>query len=142
VFRIPLILGVFIALICAGTSAAAGGSTGRPDGRLVPDGVDAARSAVTPIVTGRPDGRLVPDAVDAARSAVTPIVTGRPDSRLVPDAVDARNAFPPVVIGMDGRGTISFDWLSALIGGLAVGGLALAVGGLLVLRHHGPTPAR
>jgi len=119
VFRIPLILGVFIAFICAGTSTAADGSTGRPDGRLVPDAVDAARSVVTPVVSGRPDGRLVPDAVDAARSAVT-----------------------PVVIRVDGSGTTSFDWLAALIGGLAVGGLALAMGGLLVLRHQGPTPAR
>ena len=118
-FRIPLILGVFIALVCAGTSAAADGSAGRPDGRLVPDGVDAARSAVTPIVAGRPDGREVPDGVDAARNAVMPIV-----------------------IREDGIGTTSFDWLAALIGGLAVGGLALAMGGLLVLRHQGPTPAR
>ena len=118
-FRIPLILGVFIALICAGTSAAAGGSAGRPDGRLVPDGVDEARNGVTPVVTGRPDGRTLPDGVDEARNAVT-----------------------PVVIREDGSGTPSFDWLAALIGGLAVGGLALAMGGLLVLRHQGPTPAR
>ena len=142
-FRIPLILGVFIALVCAGTSAAADGSAGRPDGRLVPDGVDAARSAVTPIVAGRPDGREVPDGVDAARSAVAPIVASRPDGREVPDGVDAaRNAVTPIVIREDGIGTTSFDWLAALIGGLAVGGLALAMGGLLVLRHQGPTPAR
>lgn len=69
-------------------------------------------------------------------------MTGRPDGRTVPDAVDARNTVTPVVISTDGSGTPSFDWLAALIGGLTVGGLALAMGGLLVLRHRGPTPAR
>jgi hypothetical protein len=48
----------------------------------------------------------------------------------------------PVVIRIDEGRTTSFDWLAALIGGLAVGGLALAAGGVLVLRHHGPTPSR
>ena len=70
------------------------------------------------------------------------VTTGRPDGRTVPDAVDARNSFTPAVIPESGSGTTSFDWLAALIGGLTVGGLALATGGLLVLRHHGPTPAR
>ena len=40
VFRIPLILGVVVALICAGISTAADGPAGRPDGRLLPDGAD------------------------------------------------------------------------------------------------------
>jgi hypothetical protein len=48
----------------------------------------------------------------------------------------------PVVIRIDEGRTTSFDWLAALIGGLAVGGLALAAGGVLVLHHHGPTPSR
>ena len=59
-----------------------------------------------------------------------------PTAAHVPDAVDARNTNPPVVIRMNGSGTTSFDWLAALIGGLTVGGLALAPAALLVLRHH------
>ena len=68
--------------------------------------------------------------------------TARPDGRTVPDAVDARNSVTPAIIREGESGTTSFDWVAALIGGLTVGGLALATGGLLVLRHHGPTPAR
>jgi hypothetical protein len=70
------------------------------------------------------------------------VTTGRTDGRTVPDAVDARTANPPVVIRANETGTTSFDWLAALIGGLAVAGVALAVGGMLVARNHGPTPAR
>jgi hypothetical protein len=134
-YRIPLILGVFVALSCAGIGTAADGSAGRPDGRLLPDGADIQRT--TP--ASRPDergDRFTPGALSE------PVVTARPDGRTVPDAVDARNAVTPVVIRADGSGTTSFDWLAALIGGLTVGGLALAMGGLLVLRHRWPTPAR
>jgi hypothetical protein len=112
VFRISLILGVFVALLCAGISAAADGSTGRPDGRFLPDGADIQRT--TP---ARPDDR---------------------GDRFTPGA----SSEPAVVISANGGGTTSFDWLAALIGGLTVGGLALATGGLLVLRHRAPTPAR
>jgi len=136
VFRISLILGVFVALLCAGISAAADGPTGRPDGRFLPDGADIQRT--TP--ASRPDDhgdRFTPGA-----SSEPAVGTARPDGRTVPDAVDARNAVTPVVIRADGSGTTSFDWLAALIGGLTVGGLALAMGGLLVLRHRSPTPAR
>ena len=136
VYRIPLILGVFVALSCAGIGTAADGSVGRPDGRLLPDGADIQRT--TP--ASRPDDRG--DRFTPGASSEPAVVTGRPDGRTVPDAVDARNAVTPVVIREDGSGTTSFDWLAALIGGLAVGGLALATGGLLVLRHRGPTPAR
>jgi hypothetical protein len=124
VFRFPLMVGLLVALIGAGIGTAADGPAGRPDGRLLPDGADL-RSTTPP---SRPDDR---------GDRFT-----RPDGRTVPDAVDARNAVTPVVIRVDGSGTNSFDWLAALIGGLAVGGLALAMGGLLVVRHHGPTPAR
>ena len=134
-YRIPLILGVFVALSCAGIGTAADGSVGRPDGRLLPDGADIPRT--TP--SSRPDDRG--DRFTPGASSDPAVVTGRPDGRTVPDAVDARNAVTPVVIREDSR-TTSFDWLAALIGGLAVGGLALATGGLLVLRHHGLTPAR
>ena len=123
-YRIPLILSVFVALSCAGIGMAADGSVGRPDGRLLPDGADIPRT--TP--ASRPDDR---------GDRFT-----RPDGRTVPDAVDARNAVTPVVIRVDGSGTTSFDWLAALVGGLTVGGLALATGGLLILRRRGPTPAR
>lgn len=135
-YRIPLILGVFVALSCTGIGTAADGSPGRPDGRLLPDGADIPRT--TP--SSRPDDRG--DRFTPGASSEPAVVTGRPDGRTVPDAVDARNAVTPVVIREDGSGTTSFDWLAALIGGLAVGGLALATVGLLVLRHHGPTPAR
>ncbi len=135
-FRISLILGVFVALMCAGISAAAGSPAGRPDGRLLPDGADIQRT--TP--ASRPDDRG--DRFTPGASSEPAVVTGRPDGRTVPDAVDARNAGTPVVIRIDEGRTTSFDWLAALIGALAVGGLALATGGLLVLRHHGPTPAR
>ena len=138
VFRIPLILGVFVAL--SGARASARQQTARrlerPDGRLLPDGADIQRT--TP--ASRPDDRG--DRFTPGASSEPAVVTGRPDGRTVPDAVDARNAVTPVVIRADGSGTTSFDWLAALIGGLTVGGLALATGGLLVLRHHGPTPAR
>lgn len=135
-FRIPLILGVLVALICTGISAAADGPAGRPDGRLLPDGADIR--STTP--ASRPDDRG--DRFTPGALSEQAVVSGRPDGRLVPDAVDARNAGTPVVIRIDEGGTTSFDWLAALIGALAVGGLALATGGLLVLRHHGPTPAR
>ena len=145
-FRISLILGVCVALICAGTSAGADGSSGqsapsvsqRPDGRLVADGADIhPPEAVT--VT-RPDDRG--DRFTPGASSATSVVTGRPDGHYVPDSVDARNAVTPVVIRTDGDRATSFDWLAALIGGLTVGGLALAMGGLLVFRHRGPAPAR
>jgi hypothetical protein len=135
VFRIPLILGLLVALIGAGVSSAADGPAGRPDGRLLPDGADM--HSTTPAT--RPDDRG--DRFTPGASSEPAVVTGRPDGRTVPDAVDPRNAGRPVVIRID-EGRTSFDWLAALIGGLVVGGLALATGGLLVLRHHGPTPAR
>jgi len=136
VYRIPLILGVFVALSCAGIGTAADGSSGRPDGRLLPDGADIQRT--TP--ASRPDDRG--DRFTPGASSEPAVGTGRPDGRTVPDAVDARNAVTPVVIRAGGSGTTSFDWLAALFGGLAVGGLALATGGLLVLRHRAPAPVR
>ena len=87
-FRIPLILGVGVALICAGLSAAADGSSGqsapsvsqRPDGRLVADGADIhPPEAVT--VT-RPDDRS--DRFTPGASSATSVVTGRPDGRQRP----------------------------------------------------------
>ena len=145
-FRIPLILGVGVALICAGMSAAADGSSGqsapsvshRPDGRLVADDADIHPSEALTVT--RPDDRSARFTPGA--SSTTSVVTGRPDGRSVPDSVDARNAVTPVVIRTDGNRTTSFDWLAALIGGLTVGGLALAMGGLLVFHHRGPAPAR
>jgi hypothetical protein len=75
-------------------------------------------------------------------SATAPTaVSGRPDGRTLPDAVDVRTAKPPVVIRVNARDTTSFDWLAALIGALTVAGVALAAGGLLIARHHNPTPA-
>jgi hypothetical protein len=136
VYRISLILGLLLALTCAGVAAAADSPAGRPDGRLVPDGADIQR----PTPASRPDDRG--DRFTPGASSEPAVGTARPDGRTVPDAVDARNAVTPVVIRADGNGTTSFDWLAALIGGLTVGGLALAMGGLLVLRHRSPTPAR
>jgi hypothetical protein len=46
------------------------------------------------------------------------------------------------VIRVNASDTTSFDWLAALIGALTVAGVALAFGGLLIVRHHNPTPAR
>lgn len=135
-FRIPLILGLLVALIGAGISTAADGPAGRPDGRLLPDGADMHSTTPVPRPDDRGD-RFTPGALSEPA-----VVTGRPDGRTVPDGVDARDAGTPVVIRIDEGRTTSFDWLAALIGGLAVGGLALATGGLLLLRHHGPTPAR
>ena len=123
-FRILLILGVFLALLGAGTSAAADG-VGRPDGRLLPDSADIHPTAPATRPDDR-DDRFI-----------------RPDGRLVPDAVDARrNAVTPVVIRVDDGATASFDWFAALIGGLVVAGVALTMGGLLIVRQHGPTLAR
>jgi hypothetical protein len=120
--------------MCAGVAAAADGSAGRQDGRNLPDGADIERT--TP--ASRPDDRG--DRFTPGASSENAVITGRPDGRTVPDAVDARNTVTPVVIYESG--TTSFDWLAALIGGLTVGGLALAMGALLVLRHREPTPAR
>jgi hypothetical protein len=137
--RITLILAVSLALSC--TAAAAADSPTAPtvsqraDGRLLPDGADIPTAPAI-----RPDDRA--DRSISASSTEPTAVTGRPDGRTLPDAVDARTANPPVVIGMNEGETTSFDWLAALIGGLAVAGVALAVGGTLVARHHGPTPAR
>ena len=137
-FRIPLILAVFVALTCAGIGPQ---QTVRPTAALRDPTAVTCRTAPTssrrPTAT-RPDDRG--DRFTPGASPAPMVVTGRPDGRHVPDAVDARNAVTPVVIRMDESGTTSFDWLAALIGGLTVGGLALATGGLLVLRHHGPTP--
>jgi hypothetical protein len=135
VFRTLLTLGVFLVLLGASTSTAADGP-GRPDGRLLPDGAD-----IHPATTAtRPDDRA--DRFTPGSLSEPAIVTGRSDGRLVPDAVDARNAVTPVVVRVDDGATTSFDWLAALIGGLVVAGVALAMGGLLVLRRHGPTFAR
>ena len=136
-FRIPLMLGVVVALICAGISTAADGPADRPDGgRHLPDGADIQSTTTAP----RPDDRG--DRFTPGASPEPVETTARPDGRTVPDAVDARNSFTPAIIREGESGTTSFDWVAALIGGLTVGGLALATGGLLVLRHHGPTPAR
>jgi hypothetical protein len=127
VFRTPIILAVFLALVCTGIGA-------------------AADSPSAPAGSQRPDGRLLPDAADmgttTAQSEPTG-VTGRPDGRTVPDAADLRKAdAPPIVIRVDRSSTASFDWLDALIGGLVTAGVALAVGGLLIARQHVLTPAR
>ena len=127
-FRATVILTVFLALVCTGFGV-------------------AANSPTAPAVSQRPDGRLLPDAADmgttTAQSEPTG-VTGRPDGRTVPDAADLRKAeAPPIVISVDRSGTASFNWLDAFIGALAAAGVALAVGGLLVARHHQvPTAAR
>ena len=91
-FRIPLILGVFVALICAGIGTAADGPAGRPDGRHLPDGADIQRT--TP--ASRPDDRG--DRFTPGASSEPAVITGRPDGRTVPDAVDARNTVTPAVI--------------------------------------------
>ena len=101
-FRIHLIVAVFLALTCTGLAA-------------------AADSPSAPAVSQRPDGRLGPD---------------------IPTAADLRTADTPTVIYVDRESTASFDWLDALIGGLVVAGVVLAVGGLLVVRQHSPTLAR
>jgi hypothetical protein len=139
--RIPLILAVFLALTCTGIGVAADSPTApavsqRPDGRLLPDGADIRPT--TP--AARPDDRA--DRSTPGTSMEPTVATGRPDGRSLPDAVDAGTANPPVIIRVNESGTTSFDWLSALIGGLTAAGVALAVGGMLVVRHHGPTPAR
>jgi hypothetical protein len=129
VFRITVILTVFLALVCAGVAASSPNAPAvsqRPDGRLLPDAADMGTNATTPAgVTGRPDGRTLPDAADIRRDDAPPIV------------------IRPIVISADRSSTGSFDWFDALIGALAAAGVALAVGGLLVARHHHvPTPAR
>ena len=138
-FRIPLILAVFVALTCTAIASAADNQatptvSQRADGRLVPDGVDLPTAPAT-----RPDDRA--DRSTPGSLNEPGAVTGRPDGRTLPDAVDARTANPPVVIRMNASDTTSFDWLAALIGGLAVAGVALAAGGLLIIRQHNPTPA-
>jgi hypothetical protein len=124
VFRTTVILTVFLALVCTGVGV-------------------TANSPDAPAVSQRPDGRLLPDAADMGTNAATPTgVTGRPYGRL-PDAADLRkDDAPPIVISVDRSSTRSFDWLDALIGGLVTAGVALAVGGLLIARQHGLTPAR
>ena len=124
VFRIPLMLGVFVALSCAGISTAADGPADRPDGgRHLPDGADIQSTTTAP----RPDDRG--DRFTPGASPEPVETTGRPDGRTVPDAVDARNSVTPAIIREGESGTTSFDWLAALIGGLTVGGVALATGG-------------
>jgi hypothetical protein len=132
VFRIHLIVTVILALTCTGLSA-------------------AANSPSTPAVSQRPDGRLLPDSADIPRagsrtrgasSEGTGVTGGRPDGRTLPDAADLGTAGTPTVIYVDRESTTSFVWLDALIGGLVVAGVALAVGGLLVVRGHSPTLAR
>ena len=139
-FRIPLILAVSLALICTATAAAADNQTTptvsqRADGRHLPDGAD-----IPPAPATRPDDRA--DRSITASSTEQTAGTGRSDGRTLPDAVDARTANPPVVVRMNESDTTSFDWLAALIGGLAVAGVALAIGGMLIARQHSPTPAR
>jgi hypothetical protein len=140
VFRIHLILAVFLALTCTAIAAAADNQTTptvsqRVDGRLVPDGADLPTVPAT-----RPDDRA--DRFTPGSSTEPTVVTGRADGRTLPDAVDARTANPPVVIRMNASDTTSFDLLAALIGALTVAGVALAAGGLLIVRHHSPKPAR
>jgi len=108
-FRIPLILAVFLALTCTSIAAA-------------DDPADRSMLGL-------------------GSATASTAVSGRPDGRTLPDAVDARTAKPPVVIRVNASDTTSFDWLAALIGALAVAGVALAAGGLLIIRQHNPTPA-
>ena len=139
-FRIPLILAVFLALTCTAIAAAADNQT-TP---TVSQRADAGTSPTAPTSHRHPPHAptTAPTAPHQARSTEPTVVTGRPDGRTLPDAVDARTANPPVVIRTNASDTTSFDWLAALIGALAVAGVALAVGGLLIVRHHSPTPAR
>ena len=139
-FRIPLILAVFLALTCTAVAVAADDQTAptvsqRADGRLLPDGADIPTAPPT-----RPDDRA--NRFTPGSLTEPTVVTARPDGRALPDAVDARTADPPVVIRTNASETTSFDWLAALIGALTVAGVALAFGGLLIVRHHNPTPAR
>jgi len=138
VFRIPLILAVFLALTCTAIAAAADDQSAptvsQRAARHLPDGADIPTAPVT-----RPDDRA--DRFTPGSSTEPTVVTGRSDGRTLPDAVDARTANPPVIIRTNERGTTSFDWLAALIGALAVAGVALAAGGLLIIRQHNPTPA-
>ena len=138
-FRIPLILAVFLALTCTAFASAAGDpnaptASQRAD-RHLPDGAD-----IPPAPATRPDDRA--DRFTPGASAEATVVAGRPDGRTLPDAVDAGTANAPVVIHVNASDTTSFDWLAALIGALTVAGVALAFGGLLIVRHHNPTPAR
>jgi len=139
VFRIPLILAVFIALTYTAIAAAADDQTAptvaQRAARHLPDGADIPTAPAT-----RPDDRA--DRFTPGSSTEPTVASGRSDGRTLPDAVDARTANPPVVIRMKESGTTSFDWLAALIGALTVAGVALAFGGLLIIRHRSPTPAR
>jgi len=139
VFRIPLILAVFLALTCTSIAAAADNqptpTASQRAARHLPDGAD-----IPPAPPTRPDDRA--NRFTPGSLTEPTVVTARPDGRALPDAVDARTANPPVVIRTNASETTSFDWLAALIGALTVAGVALAFGGLLIVRHHNPTPAR
>jgi hypothetical protein len=138
VFRIPLILAIFLALTCTAIAAAADDQTTptvtQPGARHLPDGAD-----IPPAPATRPDDRA--DRFTPGSSTEPTVITGRPDGRTLPDAVDARTTNPPIIVRVNQQGTTSFDWLAALIGALAVAGVALAVGGMIVFRRHSPTPA-
>ena len=137
-FRIPLILIVCLALTCTAIAAAEDNqptpTASQRAARHLPDGAD-----IPPAPATRPDDRA--DRSTPGSLTEPTAVNGRLDGRTLPDAVDARTANPPVVIRVNGSDTTSFDWLAALIGGLAVAGVALAFGGLLIIRQHSPTPA-
>jgi hypothetical protein len=140
VFRILIILAVSIAIGSTAVVAAADDQTTptvsqRADGRLLPDGADIPTAPAT-----RPDDRADRPSPGSLTEPTT--VMNRPDGRTLPDAVDASTATAPVLIRTIDSGTPSFDWLAALIGALAVGGVALAIGGILVARQHSPSPAR